>query len=544
MKNDKLIESGRKAFQQRAWEDAYQLLSDADNESPLSSKNLELLAAAAYLIGKSSESNDIWSRAHISYLKDGYIERAVGCAFCVGLAFLYKGDYARAGGWFGRASTLIGEILSNCVEEGYLLLPVALQVLEEDAQTSLATFEKAGQIADRFKDRDLMALTRLGRGQALVRLGEVQAGEALLDEAMAAVDSGEISPIYVGVIYCTVIETCFEVYDISRANQWTEALNEWCAAQPQLLPFRGECLVRRSELMQLHGKWPKAIDEVCKATEFLTKYAAKPATGAAYYQFGELLRLRGEFEKAEEAYRQAVQWGQQVNPGLSLLRLAQGKVSTAKKSIEIAIKEATNLKNRSLILPAYVEIMLAANDPDLARQAADELIEIANSLDAPLINALAAQGDGAVLLHEGETQKALIKLRSACTVFEELTVPYKIARTRVLLGNFYQSLGDVDTAKMEFDAARFIFCQLGAIPDIVHVDALLKARHSDNQHGLSPRELEVVRQIAQGLTNKAIADELFISERTVERHVSNIFNKLNVSSRSAITAYAYEHQLM
>ena len=190
MKHKKLLESGGKAFQQRAWKDAYQLFSDADNEYPLSPKNLELLAAAAYLIGKSSESNDIWSRAHISYLNDGHIERAVRCAFCVGLAFFYKGDYARAGGWFGRASTLVTEIPSNCVEEGYLLLPVALQALEEDAQTSLATFEKAGQIADRFKDRDLMALTRLGRGQALVRLGEVQAGGALLDEAMAAVDSG------------------------------------------------------------------------------------------------------------------------------------------------------------------------------------------------------------------------------------------------------------------------------------------------------------------------------------------------------------------
>ena len=276
----------------------------------------------------------------------------------------------------------------------------------------------------------------------------------------------------------------------------------------------------------------------------MTKYEAKPATGAAYYQFGELLRLSGEFEKAEGAYRQAVQWGQQVNPGLSLLRLAQGKVSTAKKSIEVAIKEATNLKSRSLILPAYVEIMLAANDLALARQAANELTDIANRLDAPLINALAAQVDGTVLLYEGETQKALIKLRSACTIFEELAAPYKIARTRVFLGKFYQSLGDFDIANMEFEAARFIFCQLGANPDIVYVDSLLKARHSDNQHGLSPRELEVVHQIAQGLTNKAIADELFISERTVERHVSNIFNKLNVSSRSAITAYAYEHQLI
>lgn len=431
------------------------------------------------------------------------------------------------------------------MEEGYLLLPLALQSLnKEDAKRSLAIFEQAGQIGDRFKDRDLMTLTRLGRGQALIHLKETQSGLALLDEAMAAVDSGEISPVFVGIIYCAVIETCLGIFDLNRAHQWTKALSDWCAAQPQLIPFRGECLVRRSEIMQMHGKWTRAINEACKATEFLTKSIAKPATSAAFYQYSELLRLRGEIEKAEEAYRQAIQWGQKLNPGLALLRLAQGKINTAKRSIESAKKEATNLKNRSRILPAYIEIMLAANDLHLARQAADELVDVANDLNAALINALAAKGDGAVLLYEGETQKALIKLREACTIFEQLMTPYEVARVRVLIGKTYQEFRDIETARMEFEAARSAFHKLGATPDIMRVDALLKVKRSSNQHGLSPRELEVVHQIAQGLTNKAIADELFISKRTVERHIRNIFNKLNVSSRSAVTAYAYEHQLI
>lgn len=545
MINKKTLERGREAFRQRAWQDAYNQLSDADMESPLDVEDLELLATAAYLTGNLAESNGIWSRTHTLYLKGGNTERAVRCAFQIGFALFHKGDYARGGGWIARARSLLDECPVGCVEEGYLLLPLALQSLrEENPKRALATFEQAGQIGDRFRDRDLKTLSRLGRGQALVRLEEARAGVALLDEAMAAVDAGEISPIFAGIIYCAVIETCLEIFDLNRAHQWTEALSEWCDAQPQLIPFRGECLVRRSVVMQLHGEWSQAIEEANKATEFLTKSISEPGTSAAFYQFGELHRLRGGFEKAEEAYRQAIQWGQKTNPGLALLRLAQGHINTAKTSIESVIKETTNPKNRLSILTAYIEIMLATNNPQRARQAADELVDIANGLNAALLKALATKEDGAVLLYEGETQKALVKLRNAWSIFEELAAPYEIARIRVLIGKAYQALGDMDTAKMEFEAAKSTFRQLGAIPDISRVDSFLTTKRTGNSHRLSHRELEVLRQVAQGLTNKAIADELFISERTVERHVSNIFTKLDVSSRSAVTAYAYEHQLI
>jgi DNA-binding CsgD family transcriptional regulator len=544
MVTKKPLELGRESFRLRSWKDAYNHLYDADAEIPLSAEDLKLYAIAAHLTGKTSESNNIWLRAHSHYLNNGNIKHAVHCAFQLGFALFHQGEYARGGGWFARARTLLTDQPSDCAELGYLLLPIALQSLkEEDAACSLSTFEQAGQIGVRFKDNDLITLSLLGRGQALIMLKDIHAGISLLDEAMAAVDSGEVSPIYEGIIYCSVIESCLDIFDLKRAHEWTEALTEWCDAQPQLVPFRGECLVRRSEIMQMHGYWSKGIEEASRATEFLTKSISIPATGAAFYQLGEMHRLKGEFIKAEEAYRSAIQWGQIINPGLSLLRLEQGQIDIAKRSIEIALNEAKSLRNRFLLIPAYIEIMLTAGDIHAAEKAADELVNIANNLEVPIVKAWSAKSYGMILWHKGEYEESLAQLRSAYSIFTQLNVPYELARVRVLIGKSYQALEDSGRALMEYEAAKTTFHQLGAIPDIMLVDSLLKEKQS-TRHGLSRREMEVLCQVALGITNKAIADELYISERTVERHVSNIFIKLDVSSRSAITAYAYRHNLI
>lgn len=545
MATKKALELGRKSFQLRAWKDAYRHLSDADEGLSLSAKDLKLYAIAAYLVGKSAESANIWSRAHSAYLNEGNIEHAVYCAFQLGFALFHQGEYARGGGWFARARKLLDDHSTDCVELGYLLLPAALQSLNEaDAATALKIFEKAGKIGDRFGDADLTTLALLGQGQALIKLNDSQKGLPLLDEAMAAVDSGEVSPTFEGIVYCAVIETCLDRFDLKRAYEWTEAFAKWCDSQPQLIPYRGECLVRRSEIMQMHGAWSKGTEEASRATEFLTKSISVPATGAAFYQLGEMHRLKGEYAKAEEAYHHAVKWGRQIDPGLSLLRAAQGQTETAKKSIEITLNEAKDLKSRFRLLPAYIEIMLKTGHVRKAEAAADELAAIANDLKVPIVSAWVAKNHGMVHLYKSECEAAVAELRNAYTVFTQLNVPYELARVRTLLGKAYQSLGDADRAIMEYEAAKSVFHQLGAAPDIAVVDALLKENHSPIHHGLSRRELEVLSHIARGMTNKAIAGALFISERTVERHVSNIFIKLNVSSRSAITAYAYQHQLV
>ena len=539
------LNRGRDAFLRRGWTDAYMLLAAADSDEPLPPEDLERLATAAYLIGKDAESAEIWTRAHQEFLGRGAVARAARCAFWLAFGLMHQGERARAGGWITRARELLDNARQDCVEQGYLLLPIALQrVFAGDAAGAYGMFCQAAEIGDRFGDRDLIALARHSRGRVLIRMGELRDGIGLLDEAMITIDAGEVSPLVVGDVYCSVIEGCLEVFDLRRAQEWTAALTRWCEAQPDLVPYRGQCLVRRAEILQLRGAWPEAIEAARQACERLLQPSPQPASGAAFYQCGELHRLRGEFSQADEAYRQANRYGRTPQPGLALLRLAQGQSETATAAIRLVVDEAHGTETRSRLLPAYVEIMLAAGDIQAARMAADELASLAGDLDAPLLTAVAAQARGAVRLAEGDARAALPILRQAWTTWQEVDAPYDAARVRVLIGLASRDLGDVEAAEMEFDAARWIFQQLGARPDLTRVEALSRALKPAPAGGLSAREMQVLRLVARGKTNREIASTLFISERTVERHLSNIFNKLDLTSRSAATAYAYEHQLL
>ena len=378
----------------------------------------------------------------------------------------------------------------------------------------------------------------------MIRLGHTDEGLRLLDEAMVAVEAGEISPVVVGDVYCSVISGCLEVWDLRRARQWTAEMTQWCERHSDLVIYNGQCLVRRAQILQLHGAWSDAIDAAQRACERCLHGPDRAATGAAWYRRAELHRLRGESVGAEAAYREASRCGHKSQPGLAQLRLSQGQIDVAAAAIRLAVEEAVERRTRSVLLPAHVEIMLATNDIHAARIAADELVNIAAGLNAPMLHAVAAQARGAVLLADGDAKAALAKLRHAWMAWQEIEAPYEGARVRVLIALACRECGDADGAAMEFDAARWVFQQLGAVSDLARVDRLSNAAAPTAAGTLSAREVQVLRLVAAGKSNRAIATELFISERTVERHVSNIFIKLDVSSRAAATAYAYEHQLV
>ncbi len=542
------LERARASYARQAWREAYDRLSAAERANPLGPEDLELLGTAAYLTGRRAESVDIWARVHNEYLRRGGAgDRARAARWACWLAFrlLIAGERARGGGWLARGSRLLEGCDPTCLEQGCLLLPQAMsRVLAGDPAGGRGSFHEAAALGERHGDRDLVAMARLGEGRTLVRLGDAAGGLGLLDEVMAAVDAREVSPVLVGDIYCAVISACGEVFDLRRAQEWTAALSHWCNSQPEIAPHQGECLVRRSEILRLHGSWSDALAEARRACDIMPE--GDPATGAACYQVAELRRLRGELDEAEADYRAASRAGRSPQPGLSLLRLAQGQSAAASAGIRQALEDSAGGPQRAALLAAAVEIGLAAGDDACAASAAEELSALAGRLDAPFLQALSASATGAVLLAGGDAHGARQLLRVARALWQEIGAPYEAARVRVLLGRACAELGEAESAELELDAAAAAFEQLEAATDSARLAAVREAaRPAKQPHGgLTERELEVLALVAEGISNRAIAGRLFISEKTVARHVSNIFGKLGLSTRAAATSYAYRHGLL
>jgi len=535
---------GRTAYNGREWAAALEALSAADRSAPLGAEDVERLATCAYMLGREREFRDLLARAYSAHLECGEGREALRCAFWIGVTLARQGEMGQAGGWLSRAKKLLDRVDEECVEHGYLMLPRVFELeARGDAEAAARLAGEAAALGERLGDSDLFALAAHEQGHILIQDGRLTEGLGLLDESMVAVTTGELSPIVSGIVYCGVILACQDAHEVRRAQEWTAALSRWCEQQPDLVAFGGRCLVHRAEIMQLRGDWPEALEEARRAAERALEGANPRAAGEAHYRAAELHRLRGDLAAAEEAYREATAHGREPQPGLALLRLAQGSPKAAAAALRRIDQEVSEPGRRIALLPAFVEVMLEAGDPRAAQSACRELERIAEGQEGGALEAMAGYARGAVALAAGDARSAHAAASRAERTWKELAAPYEAARARALMGLACRALGDEDSARLDLDVARAALAELGAAVELARLDSLTGG-HARDGHGLSPREIEVLRHLAAGATNKAIAAELVLSVRTVDRHVSNIFIKLGVSSRAAATAYAHEHGLV
>lgn len=506
---------------------------------------LEQLARTTYLAGRDAESTQAWGRAFQGHLDAQRYADAVRCAFWLGFGLLQRGATAEGSGWLTRARAIADDHGLDGAERGYLLVGDGLTHLgRAEFDLALGRFRDAAATATRCADADLSAMSRLGCGQAQIGAGEGAAGFGVLDEVMVSVTGGELSPVVSGLVYCAVIDQCQRAFDVRRAHEWTVALSRWCDAQDGLVPYRGQCLVHRSQVLARHGDWEQALIEVHEARRRLSQ-PPHPALGLACYQLAELHRVRGELAEACTAYEQGHELGQSPHPGLALVRLAQGATSAAVAAIDGAIGAAPDPVTRAQCLVAGVSIMLSGGQLDRAARAAKELGRIAVSIPTPALAASAAFAAGLVLEAQGSARLALQPLRTAWSTWRELEMPYEAARTQVMLARALRAIGDAESASWEAAAARACFERIGADPDVRLVDAELGALESHQVASkMTEREQQLLRRVAQGRTNREIAEELFISVKTVERHLSNIFGKLGAANRAQATAIAARDHLL
>ncbi len=535
------IDDAQAAFERHDWSETHRLLAGMPLDD-LSVDDLDRFAIAAYLTGRDETAFELWTQAHRDCAQADEIELAARFGLRLAQTMGFKGDISRSTGWVERVRRLLDDAAIDCVELGYLAHASAMGRIfgAGDFTGAHELFVQAGTIGARYRDRELVTLARIGEGRMLVYLGALAEGVTLLDEAMISVEAREISPIAVGDAYCTVIDACTELFDMSRCGAWTESFSRWCDEHTDLVLYRGNCLLHRAQVLHLHGDWSDAVESARRACERLAEPINRLTLGGAHYVEGELHRLRGEFDAAQASYRSANDHGCEPQPGLALMRLAQRRIDTADASIRRVLDEAVDPISRARVLGAYAEIVLAAGDVAAARDAAEELTAVAAELGSPFLKARAAHATGAVLLAEGRARDALQACRQALQQWTELEARHEAALTRVLIADACAAVGDTEGAELARSAARSTFERLGAAPDLARLDGGDEPGRPD---GLTSRELEVLRVLAEGKTNRVIAEKLFISEKTVASHVSHIFTKLGVSSRAAATAYAYDHDL-
>jgi DNA-binding CsgD family transcriptional regulator len=535
------IERARDAALRESWTEAFEELNLLD-PSDLAPPDLEAFADAAWWLSKTEESIAFRQRAHAGYAALGDETRAATMAGRLSIEHFIRGEPAVGAGWLMRARQHAQRAPESALHGLLLVVEATVARFSGDFEGATVLVDRAAELARRFGDPDLTAMATHTRGLLLIAAGRVPEGVALLDEAMTSVVAGELTSYFTGIVYCNVIGACLELADVGRASQWSEAARAWCDSLPPESPFPGMCRINRAEVARLQGAWTVAEAEATRASVELLRFDPM-AAAQAFYETGEIRRRLGNLAGAEECFARAREIGFEPQPGLALLRFDQGKVEAAATALRIAVTDESDSRlHRARLLAAQVDVALAMSDLDTAGAATDQVEALARDVGTPILDATAATARGALQLAEQDASAALGTLRHACAIWQELRLPYEAARARVLYGLALREAGDEDGTQLELAAAVSAFEFLGAAPDARAASAHLPGK-DQLPRGLTPREAEVLRLVAAGKTNRDIAAELVISEHTVARHLQNMFVKLGVSSRSAATAFAFEHGL-
>ncbi len=533
----KAIQAARAAYDRGAWADATELFLTADAEMELDLDDLEALVWAAGISAQDRVMLDGLERLYGYFSANGNHVECARTAFWCGLRNMLIGEVGLASGWLRRAAKHAEQTAPDCVQRGYLLLPrVYLHRGKGDYETAIELANEAIAIAENGGDPDLIAMACSLKGCILFRLGRVEEGYVPIDEAMLLANSRRLSPVVCGVVYCEIVASCCRVLEMVRAREWTSILTDWCQRNPQAKAFNGVCQVHRAEVLQLEGHWVEAFEEAERAGDGLIGTAEHTAMASAAYRRGEILRLRGEFDKSDAEYRLAGEIGIDPQPGLALLRLAQGRREEAIAGIRRAVETAGDLPRKAALLPAGIEIFIACGDLDVAERLCSEMSEIAERFGTEILARVADQGRASLAVARGEFSDAVPSLIRARRYWSEFGAPYLVARLRVDIGRACAELGDTESAEREFGAAEKIFQDLGAAPDLARVLEMRASSKPVAADNLTARERQVLALVADGGTNREIANELNISPKTVNRHVENILGKLGVSSRAAAVA--------
>ena len=538
---DDALTAARDVLARHDWQAARDAAAFATVDTPaLEAERADLLAEAEWWLGRLDECIEARQQAYRLFDELGEHRRAGQCAVWLWEHYAITARPANASAWLRRARrSLEGD--NECAAYGALLLreaEVAHAGGDLDRASALATDVIA--LARDLRSADLEAEALQTNGRVLIDQGDVAEGMGHLDEAMLFAVEGRLGPYSTGKVYCSLISACEDVGDYDRAAEWTEATMRWADRHPFAI-FPGICRVHRAVVLKRRGDLAEAEREAALACEELA-HSHVGNSAAAYAEVGDIRRRLGQLDESEAAFARAQEISGQACAPLALLRLAQGRVDAARAIVTSCVRNTTNPLSRAALLPAFAHVAIAAGDLDAARDASVELDQIAADYANPEHAAAALSTRGRLQLAQGDAPAACDTLRHAVDRWRDLNVPYEVATAQTLLGQALREAGDEDAATESFAAAAKLFNQIGARLDAQRLTdrappPVLPAR-------LTEREVEVLQLVAAGLTNNEIASALYLSAKTVSRHLSNIFTKIGVTSRAGATAFAFEHGLV